>query len=166
MEPTAERPPGLPKADPLARLAARFVDGLLLAALGAALRLAAGLGPFDRGRLGFAITVVLDAAYEAGFTSRRGRTPGKALVRLAVLDAATGRPPSPGRALARWAVVSVPVWAPLPGPAAWLELVAVVALVVVPAFSRPDGRGLHDRLARTQVVPGRWARTHGLAGRA
>ena len=92
------------------------------------------------------------AAYYVLLTTRDGRTLGKRWVGTRVADMATGRPPSPGRAVVRWAVLDLApaVFFFVPG----LEWVGMLlsTVVVLPVLAGPLHRGVHDRLAGTLVT--------------
>ncbi|OKK19706.1 hypothetical protein AMK16_16745 [Streptomyces sp. CB00455] len=145
------------------RAVARLLDGLVLAAVGAAA--ARPLVPgatahlqakVDAARAGGRSTTVwlLDGTiagqaglvlgavllfgvfYEALPTARWGRTPGKKLLGVRVLSTATLRPPAFGAALCRWLVFAF-LW--LPG--------SLWCLV-----DRPRRQGWHDKAAKTYVA--------------
>ncbi|KJY46051.1 hypothetical protein VR46_11250, partial [Streptomyces sp. NRRL S-444] len=90
------------------------------------------------GYLGLVLGAVLlfGVFYEALPTARWGRTPGKKLLGVRVLSAATLRPPTFGAALRRWLVYA---FLGLPG--------SLWCLV-----DRPRRRGWHDRAAGTYVA--------------
>ncbi len=150
-------------AGPARRAAARALDSLVLCAVAAVaarplvpaatahlrakVDAARGTGKvttvwlFDStiaGYLGVVLGAVLlfGVFYEVLPTARWGRTPGKKLLRVRVLAAATLRPPRFGAALRRWLVYA------LLGP-----LAALSCLV-----DRPRRRGWHDRAAGTYVA--------------
>ncbi|MFI1454060.1 RDD family protein [Streptomyces roseus] len=154
----ATRPAGLVR-----RAAARLLDTLVFAAVAAAaarpllpaatahleakVDAAKGSGRtttvwlFDStiaGYLGLVLAAVLlfGVFYEALPTARWGRTPGKKLLGVRVLSAATLRPPTFGAALRRWLVY---VLLGLPGSLWCLG-------------DRPRRRGWHDRAAGTYVA--------------
>ncbi|MFZ3470655.1 RDD family protein [Streptomyces sp. 4.24] len=154
----AVRPAGLAR-----RAAARFLDSLVLAAVAAGVALpllpeatahiqakvdAARVSGRTTtvwlvdgtiaGRLALVLGAVLvfGILYEALPTARWGRTPGKKLLGVRVLAAATLRPPGFGAALRRWLVYAL---LGLPG--------ALWALA-----DRPRRRALHDRAAGTYVA--------------
>jgi uncharacterized RDD family membrane protein YckC len=77
-------------------------------------------------------------------TASTGRTPGKWLLGLRVVDTANPRtPPRLGKAALRWLVPQVSGAIPLPGTG---------AVVYSPVLKDPWRRGLHDRAAGTVVV--------------
>ncbi|MBT2540020.1 RDD family protein, partial [Streptomyces sp. ISL-44] len=154
----AVRPAGLVR-----RAVARAVDSLVLAAVAAAAawpqvpaatahvqakvdaaRTSGGsttiwlLDGTIAGQLGLVLGVVLlfGVFYEALPTARWGRTPGKKLLGVRVLAAATLRPPTVGAALGRWLVFA---FLGLPG--------SLWCLV-----DRPRRRGWHDKAAKTYVA--------------
>ncbi|MGW7329198.1 RDD family protein, partial [Streptomyces sp. NPDC054840] len=90
------------------------------------------------GHLGLVIGAVLlfGILYEVLPTARWGRTPGKKLLGVRVLDTATLRPPTFGAALRRWLVYAV---LGLPG--------SLWCLV-----DRPRRQAWHDKAARTYVA--------------
>ena len=130
------------------RLAARLVDGLLLAVPTTALTLAVVDLDADRIEVPLwirAATLLLAAVYEIAFVAFTGQTPGKRLLRITVVDVTTGRPPRLDGATIRYLVPSVP--ALLPG------IGAVITLVVyLSATWSPTRQGWHDRAAGTVVV--------------
>ncbi|WP_405015500.1 RDD family protein [Kitasatospora sp. NBC_01539] len=91
------------------------------------------------------VLVVLGVLYEVLPTARTGRTLGKRLVRIRVVDVRRpgggGRPPSSGRSLWRWIVRQTAVLL-LPLALPWVLL------------DRRSRRGWHDRAAGTRVVKG------------
>jgi uncharacterized RDD family membrane protein YckC len=135
----------------LRRITARLIDAVL--ELGVAGFLAIGwihwLAGDDWGVLGLMavaglIVVVVVGAYEIGFVAWRGQTPGKMATRIRVVTRTGGRV-GWGRAALRLAPLVVVV---VPG-IGYVIAVAVYGWFMVDA----DGRGLHDRLAGTVVVP-------------
>ncbi|MET9959087.1 RDD family protein [Streptomyces sp. NPDC006326] len=153
----AVRPAGLAR-----RAVARALDSLVLAAVAAAaarpllpaatahlrakVDAARGTGHtttvwlFDgtvAGYLGLVLAAVLlfGVFYEALPTARWGRTPGKKLLGIRVLAAATLRPPGFGAALRRWLVFAL------------FGLLGSLWCL----GDRPRRRGWHDRAARTYV---------------
>ncbi|MGW0750245.1 RDD family protein [Streptomyces sp. NPDC002587] len=154
----AVRPAGLVR-----RAVARALDSLVLAAVGAAAArpllpaaTAHVQGKVDAarttgrtttvwlldgtiaGHLGLVLgaVVLFGVFYEALPTARWGRTPGKKLLGVRVLDVATLRPPTFGAALRRWLVY---VLLGVPG--------SLWCLV-----DRPRRQGWHDKAARTYVA--------------
>ncbi|WP_407913768.1 RDD family protein [Kitasatospora sp. NE20-6] len=91
------------------------------------------------------VLVLLGVLYEVLPTARTGRTLGKRLARIRVVDVRRSgggrRPPSSGRSLWRWAVRQTAV------------LLLPVALLWV-LLDRRSRRGWHDRAAGTRVVKG------------
>jgi uncharacterized RDD family membrane protein YckC len=87
--------------------------------------------------IGAVLSFVWALAYFVFFWSATGQTPGSRVMRIVVLDAATGHPVHAGRAALR--VLCLPLSA--------LPLCAGFLLILI------DGRrrALHDRLARTVV---------------
>ncbi|WP_406183058.1 RDD family protein [Streptomyces sp. NBC_01006] len=90
------------------------------------------------GYLGLVLAAVLlfGVFYEVLPTARWGRTPGKKLLGIRVLSAATLHPPTFGAALRRWLVYAI---LGLPGSLWCLG-------------DRPRRRGWHDRAAKTYVA--------------
>jgi uncharacterized RDD family membrane protein YckC len=91
--------------------------------------------------------VVCYAAYEIVFVSRTGATPGKDLMGLQVVDAATGGRPSANQAARRWFLPGIVQ--PIPG--AWIGAV-LTGIWGLTAFVDPERRTVHDRLAGTRVA--------------
>jgi uncharacterized RDD family membrane protein YckC len=160
------------------RLAAFFLDGLILGVIGFAVLAVSTflLGPTVRLQLDVPASPVaevvtwrvvvnalllstLSAAYFVTWWSWIGRTPGQFALRLVVVSA-TGPVLSAGRAALRWSLLGAPlgvaaaltVEVPLLFLAvAVLSFVWFAVLVLTTLLSR-SGRGLHDRLAGTTVV--------------
>ncbi|WP_432249338.1 RDD family protein [Streptomyces sanyensis] len=154
-------------ASPGRRLAARLVDTLLLGALVGAVAVPAGTRAWEHidakleaarlsgetvtvwlldGTTGTCLGIVLGALlvlgvlYEALPTARWGRTLGKRLCGLTVLDIESHEPPSFGGALRRWLVYSV------------LGLLVLGVLNVLWClFDKPWRQCWHDKAARTFV---------------
>ena len=105
-------------------------------------------------RLGAAhqLVVVVDALYFIVMTWSCGRTVGKFLIEIRVVDAMRERP-NLRQSIVRWAAVGwIGIAAHLTaGSANKLLLVAELA-IYVPALFDPLGRGLHDQVAGTMVV--------------
>jgi uncharacterized RDD family membrane protein YckC len=153
--PPASPPPGwarppevaLPTlASPWRRLAARFVDGLILAGIITAL-VATGVVHFDFSsvdaipRAFFVMAIVVGGIYETGFIAVRGQTPGKMVLGIRVVRVESGSLPGLGRAVARWVVPAV------------ASLIPLGALVVYGWLLWDRRRqGLHDKAAGTVVV--------------
>jgi uncharacterized RDD family membrane protein YckC len=87
------------------------------------------------------------ALYEIVFISRTGATPGKDLLGIKVVDAATGGVPSLGQAARRWFLPGIVQ--PIPG--AWIGGVATLVWGSTALFD-PERRTVHDRLADTRVM--------------
>ncbi|SHK91789.1 RDD family protein [Actinacidiphila paucisporea] len=158
-----ERPGGLVR-----RLAARMVDTVLFAAVTAAAALPLGSAAYhhakdkvDAAKLtgetvkvwlldattGAEAAAILVVALLAGLllevlpTAKWGRTLGKKLVGLKVLDIEAQQPPGFGASLRRWLLRSV------------LNVLAVGAVGVAwCVFDRPWRQGWHDKAARTFVA--------------
>ncbi len=130
------------------RFWARLVDGLLLAVPSVALVVAVGdveAGGVDLPFWAVASTALLAALYEIGFIAMSGQTIGKRLLRIQVVDVASGHPPALGGASIRYLVPSVPSLVPGVGPLIGL-------LVYLSAVWSPTRQGWHDRAAGTVVV--------------
>ena len=146
------------------RVAAFVVDGLILALVGQALGLAlfdffVRLGPWGRG-IGLLVALVYFVPQES---SRGGRSLGKRLLRIRVVDA-QGRSLSVGRGAARFAVFGVPYFlngAALPMdvemfargvPFALLVVGSLFALAYLLVFNRRTRQSLHDLVVGSFVV--------------
>jgi uncharacterized RDD family membrane protein YckC len=131
-----EGPRGLispyPKADVTRRLFAATTDGVIVAAMG---------------RLywtsGWAVYLVVGAAYLLFRDAMRGQSVGKAVCGLVTISLETGRPASLADSFRRNVLLLI--------PAANVALVFVEGLLIV---RDPQGQRLGDRLAQTQVVEG------------
>ena len=130
------------------RLAARFLDGVLLAVPIVLVMIAVvdlDADPIEVPLWLRAATLALAAVYEIVFTAFTGQTLGKRLLRIEVVDVTTGRPPRLDGASIRYLVPSVPALVPGIG--------AVITLVVyLSAVWSPTRQGWHDRAAGTVVV--------------
>jgi uncharacterized RDD family membrane protein YckC len=97
--------------------------------------------------------VVVGAAYVVAPTAVSGRTLGKAITRIHVVDERTDAPPSWLRSGSRWFATG---WAWIVALLASSTLNVIAALVVIAMFAPilwdRRGRGLHDRIAGTVVV--------------
>lgn len=148
MDPTS-LPTGLDwRANISTRFWARLVDGLVLAVPSVTLLLVAGDvegGTIDMPFWAVAATALIAALYEISFVALTGQTIGKRLLRIQVVDVASGRPPALGGATLRYLVPSAP--ALVPGVGALLGL-----LVYLSALWSPTRQGWHDRAAGTVVV--------------
>ena len=146
-------PASLPSlAPPVARLGARIVDGLIIAAVLTAV-VAAGAIDLESSSLEtfptqlIAVTLVASLVYETAFIAVRGQTPGKMVLGIRVVRTVDQAVPGWGPAFIRWAI---PVAA---------SIVPFGALVVYLWLLWDRRRqGLHDKAAGTIVVPaaGRW----------
>ena len=90
-------------------------------------------------------TFSIVAVYEIGFVAMTGQTLGKRLLKIQVVDVATGRPPGLGGATIRHLVAGIPAQLPGVGPVLGL-------LVYLSAVWSPTRQGWHDRAAGTVVV--------------
>jgi uncharacterized RDD family membrane protein YckC len=160
-----DRPGGLVR-----RLVARVVDSVLLAALTGPVAVPLGLAAYHHARdkvdaaeltgetvrvwlidgttgaqLGavLAVVVVAGLLLEVLPTARWGRTAGKRMVGLRVLDIEGGRPPGFGASLRRWLTHAV----------SGVLVVGVVGLAWC-LFDRPWKQCWHDKAARTFVAAG------------
>lgn len=153
-------PPRL--ASPLRRLLARLVDALVVLVVVALVWLLGwvadlatpGLSWEGRDDLAVGLDVgpqialvplLVGMAYEVSFVAGRGRTPGKSLVGIMVVDAHGRGFPSWGASFVRWALPALLGLVPIVG---WLlGALAYAALLW-------DGRrqGWHDKAAGTLVV--------------
>jgi len=105
-------------------------------------------------RLGASHTfvAVVGALYMIVMTRRWGRTVGKFLIEIRVIDAARRRP-NWRQSIVRWGAVGwIGIAAHLSGGSANKALFIAELAIYVPALFDPLGRGLHDRLAGTMVV--------------
>jgi uncharacterized RDD family membrane protein YckC len=169
-------PGGRLTAPPLPRLAAALVDGAtyliipaLLVPIGLLLtRRGVTLSSLAVNAIGFALVMALASAWAVWWEARpRGRTPGKRLLRLQVIDQRTRALPSPRQALVRklikialpWelghtvelgyantegSVVPGWLWALTAATYGWLLLNLILLII-------PSHRPVHDRLALTVV---------------
>ncbi len=129
------------------RLAAAFVDGLLLGLLAlAVVRLPLGLTAQR------ALLTAAGALYLILTTALTGRTLGKRLLGLRVVDITTGELCSLRAATLRWLVPAAPALVSYVSPViasytAWFSFV-----VFVPILRSPQHRGVHDLVAGTIVT--------------
>ena len=143
------------------RFMAKIIDGIILGAINAIVRIpfmlmfGAGLGmgsgfgmglgrglifaPAMAGVLGISalIGVAIGAAYEVYFLSAHGATPGKMALGLRVIRA-DGGPISPMLALARHF-------------AEWISAIILMIGYIMAGFD-PEKRALHDRICETRVI--------------
>lgn len=92
------------------------------------------------------ITYAVWFCYEVVLISRTGRTLGKWLVGIRVVDVQTGRPPEIGATALRWLIL---------GGGYLLCTVPGLLVSVSPWFDRSGRRqGWHDRIARTMEIEG------------
>lgn len=166
-------------ADARRRAAARVVDSVAVAPLMLAGMMIAGLVSLSQnpgvivgtpqpsgsspGPL-IALGLILPhAAYEIGWTLRRGATPGKRLAGLRVVEHPAGGGAEFGHALGRYIVLHSGAAAGLLGglaladrPAGWILIAAGTgwwAAMGASALWHPHRRGWHDRLAGTAPAP-------------
>lgn len=152
--------PSLPHRLRLRRLTARLVDIFtvffctfalavtVLVPVTAPLTDLLDRGPWGRTLAPALLIAVVGIVYETVFTAARGQTPAKDLLCIKLVGRSTTDPPSPRRAALRAALLWSWVLIPHAGVALALGVVAAASL----AAGR-DGRGLHDRLFGTEVIP-------------
>ena len=119
------------------RLAARAIDFVLLAAVGAGLGQLIGFG-YDW----LAITAAFVLVYSAGFLALFGATPGKWMFGIHVVGPDGARPPF-SQSLAR-ELFTVIGAVPYAGP---LLALVVWTWIIITIRSSPLGQGKHDSLA-------------------
>jgi uncharacterized RDD family membrane protein YckC len=129
------------------RLGAAFVDGMLFVGVASLLvRLPLSVGA------GRAITTVLLAAYFVGGVVLTGRTLGKRVFGLRIVDVTSGALPGPRAAALRWLVPAAPALIGWVSPeiasyTTWFSFV-----VYLPILKGPQHRGIHDLVAGTIVT--------------
>jgi uncharacterized RDD family membrane protein YckC len=138
--------PALTLATPWARLAARIVDGLVLALVFTGLVatdvVTADLTrPQDVSSAFIAMAILVTILYETWFIGLRGQTPGKMVVRISVVRVENGDRPGWGRALVRSVLPAVANLVPFGG-----------LIVYGWLLWDPRRQGLHDKVAQTLVV--------------
>lgn len=119
----------------------------VLVAITGPLTSALDVGPWGRTLGPVLLFTGVGLLYETVFIAARGQTPGKDVLHIRVVDAATGETPDVGAALRR----SVIVGATRLVPGVGIGTVSVLALAVTMPFDR-DQRGAHDLAAGTRVV--------------
>ena len=119
------------------RTAANVLDGLMLAALNQALRLATG------GWQVFGVALILPCLVTVGCWVALGATPGKMMCRLRIVDEPTGGRPSAWQCIGRYFMALVSI--------------ACVGLGYLWIVIDPRRQGWHDKIVRTLVI--REART-------
>jgi uncharacterized RDD family membrane protein YckC len=126
------------------RLAGWYIDSIVI---GASARIAYWLGAE------WWVAVVVGAAYIVVPTAVSGRTLGKAITRIQVVDERTDAPPSWLRSGLRWFATGW-AWIVALLASATLNVISVVIVIAMfaPILWDHRGRGLHDRIARTVVV--------------
>lgn len=87
---------------------------------------------------------LVSAANQVVGLGQRGRTVGKALLRLRVADVHTGAEMSWRASGIRWALISPITWVPVAGP--------IFAFIDVLLLFRSDRRAIHDHAAGTVVL--------------
>lgn len=138
--------PAVTLATPWARLAARIVDGLVLALVFTGLvatdTVTADLTrPQDVSSAFIAMAILVTILYETSFVGLRGQTPGKMVVRISVVRVENGDPPGWGRGLMRSVLPAVANLVPFGG-----------LIVYGWLLWDPRRQGLHDKVAQTLVV--------------
>jgi uncharacterized RDD family membrane protein YckC len=134
--------PGVP-AEVGNRLVARLVDGLVIGLVAVPLLLtgvlpAGGSGAILVGLSGYVYGVVFDGT---------GGTPGKRLLRMAVVDTRGGAPGlGAGATRNLWMLTSL-----LPSLIGQSVAVAVSVVIAITIAQHPADRGWHDRVAGTAV---------------
>lgn len=143
------------------RLTARLIDTVAVAAPAA---IAAALVRPGDGLLAVLLIAAIGIVYDTALVAARGSTPGKALLRLSVVDAETGADPTVAaavvRAMSHWLLpgaAGVVSWVVLsfvlpPTLAGLLAGVVAVAAVVSPLFDERLRAGLADRASGTLVM--------------
>jgi uncharacterized RDD family membrane protein YckC len=165
--------PGLAFSDTLPRVAAWFIDGLLLTLIGAVIGSVLGVGAevattfdsptgqVDYNELFFAneLTIVglaISALYFIGsWSGGRRATLGQRLLKIQVGNAFDGRPLTLDQAIRRWLGFGEFIWLIgfVPGLAGFSSLYFLWALVLlITTAASPTKQGLHDRLANSAVV--------------
>ena len=119
------------------RTAANVLDGLMLAALNQALRLATGVWQV------FGVALILPFLVTVGCWVALGATPGKMMCRLRIVDEPTGGRPSAWQCIGRYFMALVSM--------------ACVGLGYLWIVIDPRRQGWHDKIVRTLVI--REART-------
>ncbi|HUF32311.1 MAG TPA: RDD family protein [Acidimicrobiales bacterium] len=156
-----EWPPGEAPAQPWRRVVARLVDGLIIAAVAAAIAvvgaaLSGGLLDQEPGAEPpvwiFYVSFLVGAIYEIAFIARSGQTPAKRLLQVRVVSMPSGGVPEVSAAVIRWFVVAGIVSLPSPPGVQLLLVIVVAGVCLVPMFTRADRRGLHDRFSATAAV--------------
>jgi uncharacterized RDD family membrane protein YckC len=157
-------PTGQPLASAGMRVLARFLDGLILGAIGYAIGYAvlsgddsAGFGgvggdaSFGKlyliGLLGIAIGFVWDAVCTKLF----GGTPMKLAFGMRVVRADNGEPVEWSHAIIRWAIPGALAIIPLPVLPGLINLVIVIVSLVF-IFTKPLRQAVWDQIAKTLVV--------------
>ena len=128
------------------RLSASVADGFLF------LLVTIGLARLVTGETALRVTIVaLTGLYAIGGVALTGRTVGKHLLGLRVVDVGTGELPGLASAGVRWLTVTVPTLVPWFVPALRAIAPLVTLAIYLPILRPPLHRGLHDRAAGTVV---------------
>ena len=141
----------------LRRVAARCIDAftVLFLTFGAAVSVlvlamdpltrALDVGPWGQSLAPLLLYCLISIVYETVFTARCGQTPGKDLLKVRVVDAATGELPGWPSATGRAVVMALPRL--VPG--------VVIGTIAVFGYAAPvpasGGRGVQDLLCGTRV---------------
>ncbi|HVK62736.1 MAG TPA: RDD family protein, partial [Bdellovibrionales bacterium] len=141
---------GFVPGDMISRIAAFFIDSIVVWALAWPLRafssavfgtFASGIFEFTANALSFLSWYVVVFAYYGWFYSKKGASPGKLLMGLQVIDSTDGGHLTYWRAFFREAIGK------------WISMVPL-GIGYFTAFFRSDRRALHDLLFDTAVVKG------------
>ena len=132
------------------RVLARVIDGVLVGIPGGIVASILGVTGGGRGVFGG----VLSFIYESVAIASYGRTVGKNVCHIAVVDL-EGRQPSSREAIIRAAVINLPAYLIAPRVdtvAEWAVLLFGLANLYVIAKRRDDRRGIHDLAAGTRAI--------------
>jgi uncharacterized RDD family membrane protein YckC len=129
------------------RVFARLVDGVLLLPVA----LFTALLPEATALV---VSIAVSGAYEIGFITARGQTPGKRFVGLKVLHYGYDALPAPSQAALRYLLLQIAGWVAGFGSFEALRAVGLSWpwVLLVTAMVHPLHRGWHDRIAGTIVV--------------
>jgi uncharacterized RDD family membrane protein YckC len=129
------------------RLLAAFVDGFVLLGVGwLVLLLPVTLGPAR------ALTTAVGAGYYILTTALTGRTVGKRLLGIRVVDLGTGGLCGLRASAVRWAVPALPALVTFVSPAVGSYTAWFAFVVFLPVLKGPQHRGIHDLVAGTIVT--------------
>ncbi len=143
-------------AEPVARLRAKFIDGMILVAVivmgvfvvllsAAAGEWGAGIGIVEGVLISSVILALVSVLYDPAMIAIRGQTIGKMVTGIRVVRLDDGELPSWGRSFGRWV---------LPGVLLAIPGIGFVPVVICWASLTwdPSRRGWHDKVAGTVVV--------------